>query len=64
MIGEHRDLVCATVPVGVLEDLDTIVAGISVEHFVGIIHRLDDPQTAAFIEGERDRQYSGLGFAP
>ena len=55
VLGEHRELVGAAVAVGVLEDLDAVVAGLAVQHVVRIVDRLDHPQPAALVEGERDR---------
>ena len=55
VLGEDRELVGTSVAVGILENLDAIVTGISVQDLVRIIHGLDDPEPPAFVEREGDR---------
>ena len=55
VIGEDRELVRLAVAVGVLDDLDPVVAGLAVAHVVRVVDRLDDPQPPALVERERDR---------
>ena len=55
VLGEDGELVGATVAVGVLEDLDPVVARVAVEHLVRVVHRFDHPQPAALVERHRDR---------
>ena len=54
-IGEDGELVGPAVAVGVLEDLDPVVARLAVQHQVRVIDRLDDPEPAALVEREGDR---------
>ncbi len=55
VIGEDRELVGASVAVGVFEDADAIVAGLAAEQLVRIVDGFGDPQPAALVERERDR---------
>ncbi len=55
VLGKDGELVRAAVAVGVLEDLDPVVARIAVEDLVRVVHRFDDPEPAPLVERHRDR---------
>ena len=61
VIGEDGDLVGLAVAVGVLEDLDAVVALAAAQHAVRVVDRLDHPQPAALVEREGDRLAAIIG---
>ena len=59
--GKDSDFVGFAVSIGVLENLDGVVAG-AVANVIWIINRLGDPEAAAFVPGEIDRIHDhGIG---
>ena len=53
-LGKHGYLVALAIAVGVLEDLDLVVADTVGRHLVRVVDRLGDPQATALVPGEAD----------
>ena len=53
-LGKHGYLVALAVTIGILEDLDLVVADTVGRHLVRVVDRLGDPQATALVPGEAD----------
>ena len=62
LVGEDGELVGLAVAVGVLADLDAVLALLVIDHAMRVVRGLEDPEAAARIPGEGDRLHDiGLG---
>ena len=53
-VGEDGELVGLAVAVGVLANLDPVTPLAGFLQFVGVVHRLGDPQASSLVEGHAD----------